>query len=39
MTWMEQSAKWRRRAAALASALALALHIVLMSLGAPPALA
>jgi len=34
MTWMEHSAKWRRQATALASALALVLHIVFMSLGA-----
>jgi len=34
MTWMEHSAKRRRQATALVSALALALHVVLMALGA-----
>ena len=34
MTWMEHSTKWRRRATALVSALALVLHIVFMALGA-----
>ena len=34
MTWMEHSAKWRRQATALVSALALVLHIVFMALGA-----
>lgn len=39
MTWIKHSAKWRRQATALVSALALVLHIVFMSLGAmgPPA--
>jgi len=38
MLWIEHSAKWRRQATALVSALALALHIVAMALGAmgPP---
>ncbi|WP_262268339.1 hypothetical protein [Microvirga yunnanensis] len=33
MTWIEHSARWRRQATALVSALALALHIVFMALG------
>lgn len=33
MTWMEHSAKWRRQATALVSALALVFHIVFMALG------
>lgn len=33
MAWMERSAKWRRQATALVSALALVLHIAAMALG------